>query len=258
MYIDNLYISHYILCIQLYVYIIIYIYCTVVYIRIKSSTMGLVDKSHDKWVGSPVCIQALSGVIFVQEMMTNHWIWMASAADGAPSPQGIPLVESKLSHNYETVQDSTRPRTCISALSFLTLRPGLIHGRARERALDPNLTSFRNYEARKSCSLRMKLSRATGHILAPCHTSNCQLTSHLALFIISTWSVMVPWFPTTVCRFQHCLALVFKCWDILYINFACGVPFQSRDCEAVCANLGASSRSKLTMLGQTFWIQISI
>ena len=69
--------------------------------------MGLVDKSHDKWVGSPVCIQALSGVIFVQEMMTNHWSWMASvAADGAPSsPQGIPLVESKLSHNYETVQD---------------------------------------------------------------------------------------------------------------------------------------------------------
>ena len=239
----------------IYIYINIYI-CTVVYIRIKSSTMGLVDKSHDKWVGSPVCIQALSGVIFVQEMMTNHWIWIASAADGAPSPQGIPLVESKLSHNYETVQDSTRPRTCISALSFLTLRPGLIHGRARERALDPNLTSFRNYEPRKSLQFAHEAFQSNGAHFGT--LSHIQLTSHLALFIISTWSVMVPWFPTTVCRFQHCLALVFKCWDILYINFACGVPFQSRDCEAVCANLGASSRSKLTMLGQTFWIQISI
>ena len=182
MYIDNLYISHYILCIQLYVYIIIYIYCTVVYIGIKSSTMGLVDKSHDKWVGSPVCIQALSGVIFVQEMMTNHWIWMASvAADGAPSsPQGIPLVESKLSHNYETVQDSTRPRTCISALSFLTLRPGLIHGRARERALDPNLTSFRNYEPRKSLQFAHEAFQSNGahfgtlsHIQLPTDQSSC-------------------------------------------------------------------------------------
>ena len=161
---QSIHISLYTMYTTVCVYNYIYIYCTVVYIGIKSSTMGLVDKSHDKWVGSPVCIQALSGVIFVQEMMTNHWIWMASvAADGAPSsPQVIPLVESKLSHNYETVQDSTRPRTCISALSFLTLRPGLIHGRARERALDPNLTSFRNYEPRKSLQFAYEAFQSNG------------------------------------------------------------------------------------------------
>ena len=178
---QSIHISLYTMYTTVYVYNI-YIYCTVVYIGIKSSTMGLVDKSHDKWVGSPVCIQALSGVIFVQEMMTNHWIWMASvAADGAPSsPQGIPLVESKLSHNYETVQDSTRPRTCISALSFLTLRPGLIHGRARERALDPNLTSFRNYEPRKSLQFAHEAFQSNGahfgtlsHIQLPTDQPSC-------------------------------------------------------------------------------------
>ena len=77
--------------------------------------------------------------------------------------------------------DSTRPRTCISALSFLTLlRPGLIHGRARERALDPNLTSFRNYEPRKSLQFAHEAFQSNGahfgtlsHIQLPTDQSSC-------------------------------------------------------------------------------------
>lgn len=254
MYIDNLYISHYILCIQLYVYIYI---CTVVYIRIKSWKNGPGWQVPRQVGGKPSLHPGIKWCdlrprnddkpLDLDGKCCGGWCTFVTPGHTPCWVQTVPQL-----------WDSTRPRTCISALSFLTLlRPGLIHGRARERALDPNLTSFRNYEPRKSLQFAHEAFQSNGAHFGTL-SSNCQLTSHLALFIISTWSVMVPWFPTTLCRFQHGLALVFKCWDILYINFACGVPFQSRDCEAVCANLGASNRSKLTMLGQTFWIQISI
>ena len=146
MYIDNLYISHYILCIQLYVYI---------YMHSCIHSDKIINNGPGWQVPRQVC---------GKPSLNPGTKW----CDLRPRNDDKPLdLDGKCcggwctfvtpGHTPRWVQtvpqlwDSTRPRTCISALSFLTLlRPGLIHGRARERALDPNLTSFRNYEPRKS------------------------------------------------------------------------------------------------------------